>query len=194
MGSAKNARTSERGGSHTLAAGRTRAAYSNLMPRTFLEALSVADEAAIWSRRLVGVDARARPTTVAIGNDGRVIGFVTSGPDSDEPTSGHLLMIYTQAEAPGTAVAGDLLAAAGGFSARSGTGTSSATVPRTSVRHAHSCSERVTFCRDEVARRRLADRSITRWGRMVFAVVRGRSNRVEDGRELCDRAISSRPS
>jgi RimJ/RimL family protein N-acetyltransferase len=87
-----------------------RAAYGGLMPAEFLDGLSVPEEAAGWGRRLSQPDPRGRHTSVAI-DGGRVVGFVTSGPDPHDPIVGLVFLMYVRPDLWGSG-AGDALMAA----------------------------------------------------------------------------------
>jgi RimJ/RimL family protein N-acetyltransferase len=88
-----------------------RAAYDGLMPAQFLNGLSISVEAAGWDRRLTGPDPRGRQTSVAI-DGGRVVGFVTSGPDPDDPNVGLVFLMYALPAAWGSGAGDALMAAA----------------------------------------------------------------------------------
>jgi RimJ/RimL family protein N-acetyltransferase len=88
-----------------------RAAYDGLMPAAFLEGLSLSEEAGGWNRRLGQPDPRGRHTSLAI-EGGRVVGFVTSGPDPDEPMVGLVFLMYARPRSWGSGVGDALMAAA----------------------------------------------------------------------------------
>jgi GNAT superfamily N-acetyltransferase len=69
-----------------------RAAYRDLMPAAYLDALSVEEKTARWSSSLAREAPRRKQTLVA-EDDGAVIGYATVGPDG-ESGSGLLYLMY----------------------------------------------------------------------------------------------------
>lgn len=71
-----------------------RAAYRDLMPASYLEAMSQPEEAARWARSLSMEQLRPRRTLVAQQDGGPVIGYATVGEDPEEPGKGLLFLMY----------------------------------------------------------------------------------------------------
>ncbi|MFH9727323.1 GNAT family N-acetyltransferase [Streptomyces sp. NPDC017254] len=89
-----------------------RAAYRDLLPGPYLDALDVAERTAVWRSRLTAPD---RPSVlVATGPDGRVRAFscfrAWSGEGLDPGTTGELAALYALPEVWGTGVGRALLA------------------------------------------------------------------------------------
>ncbi|MFD3531732.1 GNAT family N-acetyltransferase [Streptomyces sp. NPDC058664] len=90
-----------------------RAAYRDLLPAPYLDALDVAERTAVWRARLTAPD---RPTVlVATGAGGRVLAFscfrAWSGEGLDPATTAELAALYALPEAWGTGVGRALLSA-----------------------------------------------------------------------------------
>ena len=77
------------------------AAYRDILPRDFLAGLSVAAREVAWESILESDPNGAAPAWVAEGN-GRVVGFLSSGPPRDEdvpPPAAEIYAIYVMPEA-----------------------------------------------------------------------------------------------
>ncbi|MFE0648247.1 GNAT family N-acetyltransferase [Streptomyces sp. NPDC059534] len=90
-----------------------RAAYRDLLPHAWLDALDPVERSAVWRARLTAAD---RPTVlVSTGTDGRPVAFscfrAWPGADLDPGTTAELAALYALPEAWGTGVGRALLAA-----------------------------------------------------------------------------------
>ena len=85
-------------------------AYAGLLPASVLDALSVEDRAAAWLPVLADAPGAV---TVAVEDDGTIVGFVSVGPTPDEddppPGTGALFALYLHPDAVGTGVGKKLL-------------------------------------------------------------------------------------
>ncbi|MGW8763943.1 N-acetyltransferase family protein [Streptomyces sp. NPDC055815] len=88
------------------------AAYRDLVPDPYLDALDVDERAATWRARLTAPD---RPTVLVAANDGRLVGFscFRAWPDGEfaAETTAELAALYALPEVWGTGVGRALLAA-----------------------------------------------------------------------------------
>ena len=101
------------------------AAYRGLMPRQFLDSLSVAGREAAWREMLARDCEGGIPAWLAIRH-GRAVGFVSSGPPRDEDVSlpaAEVYAIYVLPEAWRGGVGRALLETATGHWRARGTGT-----------------------------------------------------------------------
>ncbi len=89
-----------------------RAAYRGLMPDSYLDALSVEEEAARWERAIADSPARGRPVLVVEDGDGKVAGYAVVGADVDDAAQGLLFLMYVAPEAWGTGAGWALMDAA----------------------------------------------------------------------------------
>ena len=88
-------------------------AYRGQMPDSFLDALSVERRREAWTKALSTPETATRVWLAA--HDGRVVGFVTTGPPQDAghpPSTAELQAIYLVRDAVGTGVGRALLARA----------------------------------------------------------------------------------
>ena len=74
-----------------------RAAYGDIMPDAYLDALAVVRKTSDWQRSLGRERERGRRTLVAEA-DGGVVGFATVGPDAELPGAGLLFLMYVAPE------------------------------------------------------------------------------------------------
>jgi|SRR5688572_14694662 ribosomal protein S18 acetylase RimI-like enzyme len=79
-----------------------RAAYHGLMPDSYLDALSVEEEAVRWQRAIAESPARGRPVLVVEAGAGAVVGYAVVGADVDDSTQGLLFLMYVAPEAWGS--------------------------------------------------------------------------------------------
>ncbi|MDM8084970.1 GNAT family N-acetyltransferase [Cellulomonas cellasea] len=84
-------------------------AYRGLLPDAFLDALDVADSQRRWDSLLAD---GLRPHLLVGVLDGRVVGFVNSGPAFESVPDGEVYALYVDPDAWGTGVGPTLLAAA----------------------------------------------------------------------------------
>ena len=82
-----------------------RAAYSGLVPRTYLDALDVIDQARTWGERIAGWPAGMHGWVVE-NPDGEIVAIASGGPDRrrDGAGAGELYCLYVRPSAQGQGI------------------------------------------------------------------------------------------
>lgn len=88
-----------------------RAAYADIMPAAYLDALSVDEKTQKWAESIPREEWRRKRTFIVEDDDGEIVGFATVGPDVDEP-AGLLYLMYVAPHAWGRGAGFALLIAA----------------------------------------------------------------------------------